>query len=732
MKRLLFLFSAVVLLNGCTQFGALDQQPIGGVGVKSDLPSVICVGMSEEPRTYVENDTDVLWHSGDAISYFALDGCAKYEYGGADGAVTAEFNLVAEESASRILCTQAVYPYDVNTTCIHINGEDRLSVNYPSEQTYAKNSFGKGANLMVASGKTPHTADQNLYFRNACGYFVIKLYGSGVRVQSVRLTALGGEKIAGSATIVASYDDVPRITMADEAGSTVTLNCGSEGVAIGADAERATEFWFALPPTTFEDGIEIEVTDVRGCTISKSTSKRIVIERNKIQPMSAIEVFVPSNNQIWYTRHSSSVQPVRLLQSDNDPFNAKITAHYYDEENKRFVIELDGALTTINMNAFYHYDEKNDTNDLATITFPKTLTTIGWFAFYHTGISEITISGNVTRIGRSAFADCKKLRSITFEPSPTNTPLTIEAHNDKISDGDCGPFFSCPLKYININRSINYLKIDGSEFKPKGPDDGLFYSHPAYNVYDDYLDIVIGEQLTEIYDYMFSRAYIEDFTAPSHLSKIGAGAFSHSSSLASITIPNTVEVIGASAFYECSGLKSVNVESGDKSLSIGCSYTSLGAEHGPFYDSPLEYIYLGRDIDYINDEYKPFTPGSWDEGVFAYKYYDKDGLVTSVNIGEKVTTISKYMFSGVRLRYLYLYPAIKSIGYCAFWDCRIFQGLSCHHAEPPTLGDSAFDDCNEMWYIRVPEASMTAFKSANNWKNFDRNNKYGENFYYKQ
>lgn len=734
MKRGL-LFSAITLLVGCTGIGELDQQSVVGVGTKSDLPEVICAGMSEgDQRTYVENDTDILWQSGDAISYFALGDRVKYEYSGTDGVASAEFNLVAQEEASRVIFTQAVYPYDANATCTHINGEDILSVCYPAEQNYATRSFGRGANLMVAAGKTPHTAEENLYFRNACGYFVIKLYGSGVKIQSVRLTALGGEKISGAATIVATHNAAPRITMADNAGSSVTLNCGTEGVAIATDAAHATEFWFALPPTTFEEGIKIEVTDTKGCVISKSTSKRIVVERNKVQPMAAIEVFVPNDNQIWYTRHSSSLQPLTLLQGEGDPFNVKITAHYYDEANKRFVIEFNGPLTTINMNAFYHFTDKNDTDDLATITLPKTLTSIGWFAFYHSGLSEITISGNVTHIGRSAFADCWKLKSITFEPSPTNTPLVIEPHHDNYSAGDCSPFFCCPLSRININRSINYLKTDGSVFKPKSSNDGLFYIDTAYYIYiDDHLEVEIGEQLTEIYDYMFSHTYIKEFTVPSHITKIGMGAFAHCSALNSITISNSVDVIGASAFYECTDLKSVNIESGDKSLSLGCSYTSvLGAEHGPFYDSPLEKIFLGRDINYINDEYKLFTPSSWDEGVFAYKHYDDKNLVTSVSIGDKVTTISNYMFSGVRLRSIYLYPAIKSIGYCAFWDCRIFQGLSCHHTVPPTLGDSAFEDCKEMWYIRVPEEAISAFKSADNWEDYDRNNKYNENFYYKQ
>ena len=90
------------------------------------------------------------------------------------------------------------------------------------------------------------------------------------------------------------------------------------------------------------------------------------------------------------------------------------------------------------------------------------------------------------------------------------------------------------------------------------------------------------------------------------------------------------------------------------------------------------------------------------------------------------------MFSLLCVQYVYFYPAITSIGKYAFNGCSVFEGLSCHHTTPPTLGASAFEGCDRMWYIRVPKDSMSAFKSAPGWKDYDRLNPSGKNFYLEQ
>lgn len=719
MKRLFILCSMLSLLVGCSNFEEINQ-PVGGA-TEFDLPKEVSAVVSDsddaddDTRTFVVRDQHVLWQTDDAISYFAGTMKAKYVYTGVSGVTTANFDLVEDSNISRILYTNAVYPYDADASCVHVGGVDQLSVNYPAEQNYAVDSFGKGANMMVAMGTTPGGYDKNLYFRNACGYFTIKLYSNKfdeVAIKSIKLTALGGEKIAGPATIIFNGSGIPETTMSNEGVSEVTLTCAGSGKVISSDIQNPTEFWFALPPTTFKGGLRVEITDVNGKTYIKETTKRIVVNRNKIQPMAAIKFAYPTDNQLWYTRHSDSQKLMEFYDGDN-PFDANITDHYYDELNDIFVIEFDAPLTVIKEQAFESYGMTQNSADMASVYLPEKLTTIEEEAFYGTGITEFIVPGNVNYIGEDNFIVCRKLRSVIFHPSPTNTPLEMETNSSL--GNDQGQFIyngEVSLSYIYVDRDIHQTK-GGELFTPDDDDEGIF----ACGAYAPAGTVVIGEQLPEIYPYMFSRCNIDNVEIPAHISKIGDGAFFGCNKLTTITIPKTVKSIGDDAFFNTTSLKTVIIEDSDEPLQLGLAYSFTGEDRGTFYYSPLSNIYLGRDIDY-REEGEPFTPNYWDEGVFASDYYDLEELETTVTISNNVTTLSKWMFSGARMREVTIPASVKNIEDKVFYDCRILNTVTCKSTSPATLGTNVFDSCDVFEYIYVPSTAESAYKSAQGWSSY--------------
>lgn len=721
MKRLFYTFLAAVALVGCSQFDDIDQPIQGGDDNTSGiLPEVVSAVVPDdydsESRTFVVRDQHVLWQTDDAISYFAGTMKAKYVYTGVRGVTTANFDLVEESNISRILYTNAVYPYDADASCEHVGGVDQLSVNYPAVQNYAVDSFGNGANLMVAVGANPGEYDKNLHFRNACGYFTIKLYSNKfdeVAIKSIKLTALGGEKIAGPATIIASNTEAPEITMSNEGVSEVTLNCTGSGKVISSDAQNPTEFWFALPPTTFEDGLRVEIADVNGKTYIKETTKKIVVKRNEIKPMAAIKFAYPTDNQLWYTRHSDSTELYEFYGGDN-PFDATITDHYYDELNDIFVIEFDAPLTVIKAQAFESYGLSDESTDIASVYLPEKLTTIEEEAFYNSGITEFIIPGSVTHIDEEAFIICRKLRSVIFHPSPTNTPLEMEI-TTSFGD-DQGPFNfngEVDLSYIYVNRNIILTK-DGEPFTPDNNNEGIF----ACGAYAPAGTVVIGEQLPEIYPYMFSRCNIDNVEIPAHISKIGDGAFFGCDKLTTITIPKTVKSIGDDVFFNTTSLKTVIIEDSDEPLQLGLSYSFTGEDRGTFYYSPLSNIYLGRDIDY-REEGDPFTPDAWDEGVFSSDYYNLEELKTTVTISNNVTKILEEMFSGVRMEKVTIPASVETIEDYAFEYCYILNEVTCEGTTPATIGSSIFGDCDELGTIRVPASAVSTYKSAQGWSSYE-------------
>jgi hypothetical protein len=74
----------------------------------------------DESRTYVENDKDILWHNGDALSLFYTN-CrnVKFQYNGESGTSSAKFDFVPEtgilgDKNLKSLQTHGLYPYYEN------------------------------------------------------------------------------------------------------------------------------------------------------------------------------------------------------------------------------------------------------------------------------------------------------------------------------------------------------------------------------------------------------------------------------------------------------------------------------------------------------------------------------------------------------------------------------------------------------------------------------------------
>ena len=358
MRKFSLLFAVIAVAGGCAEIEEI------GTELADELPKVLYASVSENgddagTRTYVDGKA-VKWHAGESISYYAGEyGNVRYvmREGQYDGTVNAEFiqddngqfsygqdgNPGHEEIPAFPL---AVYPYDKNQDANYGSDRYNLHVTYPENQTYAPNSFGKGANVMIASGESG--TDENLFFRHACGYLVIKLYGHSARVKDITLTALGdGVKISGDALFFVeknsefTFDGM----LNDTASNSVSLDCsnGGLGVEIGTDAENATEFWFALPPVRLEGGFRITVTDVNDVEFTKQTSKTVEIERNTIQPMAAIEaVLSPNHSQIWYTQAAGVTTPIEF--GTDTPFDAEIDTHEYDEARGFFIINFKSTI----------------------------------------------------------------------------------------------------------------------------------------------------------------------------------------------------------------------------------------------------------------------------------------------------------------------------------------------------------------------------------------------------
>lgn len=663
MKRLIYLLSAVaILFSGCDKFEEKPEsgQEVGGSTTEiKALPEFIYASVTDEQgantRTFVDENKKVLWQNGDAVSYFyGSTHNARYTYNGEDGKSSVELSLDNDKKGTTgalLLKSHAVYPYNENITAEYVaaDGKDKINLTFPTTQQYGVNSFGKNANIMVAVGK--NNTDDDLYFRNACGYLVIKLYapevnGTPTKIKSLALSSVSGmDKIAGAATVV--QDTFPKITMADDASSSVTLDCsnGGEGVTLGTSAQEATAFWFCLPPVTFTDGIKIIATDVNNNSFTKQTSKTVEIIRNEVQPMAALSFVsnTPAATKLWYTRAEGNQTPLEL---DGDEFNATIKNHAWDASVNKIVIEFASPVTTIKAFAF---DEK----DITTIVLPEGFTTIEESAFEDTPLKEITFPGSLTSVGVNAFWNCTQLESLTFLPSETNTPLNI-CNMENAWGTDWGTFCDSKLTYINLNRELVYVDEDGDKFTPDSEDDGLFY-HENYEKVEK-TTVIIGPQVKTLSYKMFLHLPIEE-----------------------ITIPGTVTTIENNVFEDCTKLKHLTFEPSTNGSALTMGYDDDGDHDGPFIDCPLESVNLNRDINYTFG-----TPDTDTEGLFGSK-----PTLTSVVLGEQVKSLTNNMFADAAITEIVIPGSVNTMGNDVFHQCASLTKVTFEPSEdgsPLTMG----------------------------------------------
>ena len=128
---------------------------------------------------------------------------------------------------------------------------------------------------------------------------------------------------------------------------------------------------------------------------------------------------------------------------------------------------------------------------------------------------------------------------------------------------------------------------------------------------------------------------------PNSISKIGTGAFRHTS-LSKVFIPNNVESIGEDAFYGCGLLDSVIIGDGVKSIG---GYA--------FYNCSLRSVSFGKNVSWIAE----------------YAFAHNTSLV-SIVLGDNVGSIGNYAFYNCSsLESITIPQAMKNIHYKAFYEC---------------------------------------------------------------
>lgn len=237
--------------------------------------------------------------------------------------------------------------------------------------------------------------------------------------------------------------------------------------------------------------------------------------------------------------------------------------------------------------------------------------------------------------------------------------------------------------------------------------DGIYY-----NITDETertVEVIAGEN--SYYGEVIIPLSVQYYGDSYRVTAVGKDAFKGCAELTGITIPGSVITVGVGAFYDCTGLKEVYLEDGIQELYMAQSrsglYNGMHYVHGVFYNSPLEKVYLGRDVTYPNPALDSTAP-----------FQDKSTL-KSVTIGENVTKL------GVKLFYyskniegqLVIPDNVVTIGEKAFYCCQNITGLELGK-NVTTIETDAFFGCSALTGVLTIPSSVksingSAFKGCN-------------------
>ena len=291
---------------------------------------------------------------------------------------------------------------------------------------------------------------------------------------------------------------------------------------------------------------------------------------------------------------------------------------------------------------------------------PNTVIKIDSTAFFGcSGLTGLTLSNNLTYIGRQAFSGCSGL---------TNSSLSIPSSVTTIYDGSS--FGGCNFASITVNSNNTIYNSNNNC--------NAIIETATNKLIVGCKNTVFPNNITEINNYAFYNCTgLTTLTIPASVTRIQSYAFS-GTGLTTLTIPSTCTYVMTNAFTGCTNLRTVtlchdNISSGGSSASASLSNT---------YGNYVTTYNINASVTSIG--------GS--------KFYNCTAL-TTVNLSNNITTIGNSAFYNCTSLSTIDLSHITTIGNSAFKGC---TGLtSVNLLSTTTINNNGFEGCTGLTSVNI-------------------------------
>ena len=195
-----------------------------------------------------------------------------------------------------------------------------------------------------------------------------------------------------------------------------------------------------------------------------------------------------------------------------------------DEDTEIIDLVIPEGVTRIGQYAFERCEA------IKSVTFPKSLTSIGWNTFYYSGLESVTIPEGVTEIEEGTFQHCGNLASVTIPEGVTKI-------------GFCA-FSNSGLTSLTLPSTIREM------------------SQSFYGC-ENLATLTLTDGITTLGSSFYSCPALKEVHIPGSVKNIGSSDFSRCSNLETVTIGEGTEEI---QFQDCEKLSSITIPSTAKSV----------------------------------------------------------------------------------------------------------------------------------------------------------------------
>ena len=422
---------------------------------------------------------------------------------------------------------------------------------------------------------------------------------------------------------------------------------------------------------------------------------------------------------------------------------------------------------SLGMGAFMHC------SSLSVFDIPKNVTSIGEAAFYASGIRYITIPDNVQYVGEAAFGACASLENITFMKHTwplESLTTTIRISNDDRVWGemfhelDNSRYWKTNLSLSDVWQDVESIELVQPNIKSVVLGDGVTQICEGFcSNQTSITRIIINANVTNIAARAFynctkletveikgDSVHVDEeaFAGCLSLKNIDFSkivwvkdrAFTNCQRLKRLDINSDMEISGTNVFENCFGLQEIHIAYRE-SYSHGMTnlFGNLEADSSHIHPKILETGFIPNGLDLTG--LKTFSIATGVEFDDERLYLPSNVVGTlKVYVPSSITNMTERLIRGgcsytvdpnsetyisdgdhtlfTKDKNKLLAYSNRSIHYTIGFDGWLGSGNP-----PDEIGEKAFQNCNNLAYVIVPEGVLTigpkAFKGLPNLRSVD-------------